>query len=129
MKRNISDLVKLCHYLLHFLSFIGLLLLCYVLYMSEAIKESEREAMTVTKRSKPIEIEPPTITVCPNTGFKPSISKLYNLSTSFRDILISRGWPKKGKKELNMLHKEMLRNYTRSLCMMMVSPLIFGDLI
>ena len=61
--------------------------------------------MTVTKRSKPIQIEPPTITVCPNPGFKPSMSKLYNLSTSFREILINRQLLKNQKKKLNLLYK------------------------
>ena len=56
MKANRMELAKFCHYLLYFLSFCGLLIPCYLLFMIEAINESQNGATTVTKRSKALEI-------------------------------------------------------------------------
>ena len=80
------QLVKFCHYLLYMLSFFGLLVPCYVFYMTDAIKESERGAMTVTKRSEAQEYEPPSVIFCPTPGFKSSTVKKYNLSIPPPDI-------------------------------------------
>ena len=92
MKISFLKWAKFCHYFLYFLSFFGLLVPCYVLYMSDAFKESERGAMTVTKRSEAHEYESPSIIVCPVPGFKSSIVKKYNLSIPLRDMFKNRYW-------------------------------------
>ena len=76
--------LKLCHYALYGITFISLLVLCYFLYMDEAIKESKIRATTLIKRPEEYELELPTITICPEPGFKPSISEMYNLSKPAR---------------------------------------------
>ena len=78
--------VKLCHYALYGITFISLLVLCYFPYMDEAIKESKIRATTLIKRPEEYELELPTITICPEPGFKPSITQTYNLSNPARHI-------------------------------------------
>ena len=80
------ELAKICHYALYFISFIGLLVPCYFLYMNDAIKKSEEGATSVTKRSKCFPFEVPTIIICAEPGFKPSVSKKYNLDEPPRFI-------------------------------------------
>ena len=92
MTMSYMEVAKFCHYLLYFLSFIGLLVPCYVLYMKDAIKESKNGAITITKRSEAIQYEPPTIIFCPKPDFKHSISKKYNLSIPIRDIFSQSYW-------------------------------------
>ena len=75
---------KLCHYILYGITFTSLLVLCYFLYMDEAIKQSKIRATTLIKRPEEYELELPTITICPEPGFKPSISQMYNLSKPAR---------------------------------------------
>ena len=77
-------IVKLCHYALCGITFISLFVLCYFLYMDEAIKQSKIRATTLIKRPEEYELELPTITICPEPGFKPSISQMYNLSKPAR---------------------------------------------
>ena len=74
----------LCHYILYGITFTSLLVLCYFLYMDEAIKQSKIRATTLIKRPEEYELELPTITICPEPGFKPSISQMYNLSKPAR---------------------------------------------
>ena len=66
--------------------FISLLVSCYFLYMDEAIKKSKMKATTVTKRSEEYQFETPSITICPEPGFKPSVTQKYNLSLPTRHI-------------------------------------------
>ena len=54
--------------------------------MDEAVKKSEMKATTVTKRSEEYEFETPSITICPEPGFKPSVTQKYNLSIPTRYI-------------------------------------------
>ena len=77
---------KLCHYILYGITFTSLLVLCYFLYMDEAIKQSKIRATTLIKRPEEYELELPTITICPEPGFKPSISQMYNLSKPARQF-------------------------------------------
>ena len=62
--------------------------------MIDAIQEFERKAITLTKRSEPHEYEPPSVMVCPIPGYKPSISKKYNISIPPGDIFINEHWHK-----------------------------------
>ena len=93
MKVNSMDIAKFCHYLLHFLSFFGLLVPCYVYFMNDAINESKNRATTVTKRLKALEIELPSLIFCPKSPFKQSVAKQYNLKVPVRDIFINPRWP------------------------------------
>ena len=79
-------LAKLCHYLIYGIAFISLSFLCYFLYMNEAIEKSKIGATTVIKRTENLPYESPTIIVCPEPRFKPSVSRKYNLSSPARDI-------------------------------------------
>ena len=78
------DVVKLCHYALCGIVFISLFVLCYFLYMDEAIEKSKKKATTTIRRSEERDFEIPTLIICPESGFKPSISKKYNLSNPAR---------------------------------------------
>ena len=80
------DCIKLCHYALYGITFLSLFVLCYFLYMQEAIEQSKERANTLIKRSEEYELEVPTITICPEPGFKPSITQTYNLSNPARHI-------------------------------------------
>ena len=82
--RHERKVAKLCHYFLYGITFTSLLVLCYFLYMDEAIKQSKIRATTLIKRPEEYELELPTITICPEPGFKPSISQMYNLSKPAR---------------------------------------------
>ena len=77
---------KLCHYILYGIAFISLFFSCYFLYMNDAIEESKIGATTMIKRSENLPYEAPTIIVCPEPRFKPSISRRYNLSNPARDF-------------------------------------------
>ena len=92
MKVNSMELAKFCHYLLYFLSFLGLLIPCYVFFMNDAINESKEGATTVTKRSEALEIELPSLIFCPKPSFKQSVSNQYNLSIPVRDIFFNSLW-------------------------------------
>ena len=54
--------------------------------MNEAIEESKIGATTMIKRSETLPLESPTIIVCPEPNFKPSMSRKYNLSNPARDL-------------------------------------------
>ena len=54
--------------------------------MIEAIEKFNRGATTVTKRSIDLPYEYPTLIICPNPSFKPSISKKHDLEIPIRDI-------------------------------------------
>ena len=60
--------------------------------MIDAIKESKRGAITVTKRTTKLQYEPPSIVICPHPSFKLSISKKYNVKNLVRDIFIQGGY-------------------------------------
>ena len=92
MKVNSMELAKYCHYLLHFLSFLGLLIPCYIFFMNDAINKSKNKATTVTKRSIPLETELPSLILCPKPSFKQSVSNQYNLSIPVRDIYSNLFW-------------------------------------
>ena len=92
MKVNSMDIAKFCHYLLYFLSFFGLLVPCYVYFMNDAINESKNRATTVTKRLKALEIELPSLILCPKPSFKQSVFNQYNLSIPVRDIFTNPSW-------------------------------------
>ena len=104
MMQDKLQLVNFFHYRLYILSFFVLIVLCYVLYMTDAIKESERGAMTVTKRSEPREYEPPSVMFCPFPGFKPSIVKKYNLSIPPQDIFMIKHWLNKESLEKKLFY-------------------------
>ena len=89
MKVQWLDFAKLCHYLLYGITFIFLFVLCYFLYMDEAIEKSKERATTLIRSSKEYEYEIPTLTICPQPGFKPSTSKKYNLSHPARFLFLS----------------------------------------
>ena len=78
------SLAKLCQYVLYCITFIGLLVSCYFLYMEEAIEKSSKKATTVTKRSGHHPYEAPSIIVCATPPFKASVSRKYNLSQPIR---------------------------------------------
>ena len=88
MNMNCLKSLKFCHYILYGIAFVGLLFSCHFLYMNEAIEESKIGARALTKRSESIPYESPTIIVCPEPGFKPSISKKYNLNITTRDLFL-----------------------------------------
>ena len=75
----------------------------------DAVKESERGAMTVTKRSVPLEIEPPSVMFCPISGFKPSTSRKYNLSFAPEDIFSNEHWIRNEYLEKNMIYKRNVK--------------------
>ena len=54
--------------------------------MKEAIEDFDKRATTVTTRSINHPYEAPAMTICSNPPFKPSISKLYNLTIPIRDL-------------------------------------------
>ena len=81
---------RFCHQFLRLIAFSSLLVLCYVFYMQEAIKDSEQKATTVTKRSENHEYEAPVITICPEPSFKPSISRQFNINVPVRDIFLRK---------------------------------------
>ena len=72
--------------------------------MIDAIKESERGAMTVTKRSESLQYEPPSIIICPKPGLKPSISKQYNLNIPAGDIFTWSSWLDNENLDVDLLH-------------------------
>ena len=57
--------------------------------MDEAIQKSKKRATTVIRSSEERKLEIPTLTVCPKPGFKPSVSKKYNLSHPARYLFLS----------------------------------------
>ena len=57
--------------------------------MDEAIEKSKERATTLIRSSKEYEYEIPTLTICPQPGFKPSTSKKYNLSHPARFLFLS----------------------------------------
>ena len=73
--------------------------------MNEAIEESKIGARALTKRFESIPYESPTMIVCPEPGFKPSISKKYNLNITARDLFL----PWMGDKVSNVI-KEKFNN-------------------
>ena len=75
------------------ITFVVLLVICYIYYIKDAIEESQTQAKTLTKRSMTLKFEPPAIIICPKPAFKPSISRLFNLSTPVRDIFLGTGDP------------------------------------
>ena len=83
------DVAKLCHYALCGITFISLFVLCYFLYMDEAIEKSKKRATTLIRSFDERELEIPTLTICPQPGFKPSTSKKYNLSHPARFLFLS----------------------------------------
>ena len=54
--------------------------------MHEAILKSRTRAMTIIKRSEERQFEAPSLIICPEPGFKPSIPKKYNLSVPTRYV-------------------------------------------
>ena len=76
--------VEFCQHALYLITFIGLIVSCYLFFMHDAIEKSKKEATTVTKRSANCPFEAPSITICITPPFKPSISGKYNLSQSIR---------------------------------------------
>ena len=89
MTLNRLNFAKLCHYTLYGITFISLFVLCYFLYMDEAIEKSKEGATTLIRRSEERKLEIPTLTVCPKPGFKPSVSQKYNLSHPARFLFLS----------------------------------------
>ena len=83
------ELAKFCHHALHMVSFVSLLVPCYLFYMQKAIKDSQQKATTVTKRSEHLAFDSPVIIICPQPNFKPSISSKFSLSIPDRDLFIT----------------------------------------
>jgi hypothetical protein len=81
-----TTLIKVCYYGIKSVIFISLSVACYFWYMNEAIEDFERKATTLTMRSIDHPYEAPAMTICSNPPFKPSISKLYNLTIPLRDL-------------------------------------------
>ena len=79
-------LQKCCKFTLKFILFISLVISCYFFFMIEAIEKFNRGATTVTKRSIYLPYEYPTLIICPNPSFKPSVSKKHGLKIPIRDI-------------------------------------------
>ena len=77
---------KCCKFTLEFILFISLVISCYFFFMIEAIKKFNRGATTVTKRSIDLPYEYPTLIICPNPSFKPSVSKKYVIDIPIRDL-------------------------------------------
>ena len=90
---NGLKLAKYCHYFLYLITFVVLFVVCHIFYIKDAIEESQMEAKSITKRSMDLEFEPPAITICPKPAFKPSISRLFNLSTPVRSLFLGTGDP------------------------------------
>ena len=76
--------IKFCHYTLKWVAFISLFILCHFLYMDEAIEKFKIKATTETKRDEERQFDIPSLTICAEPGFKPSISKKHNLSIPTR---------------------------------------------
>ena len=81
MSIEIPKFQKVSQYSLNFISFTILFILCYFLYMQDAIEKFKLGASIVTKRSELLPYEAPSIIICPEPGFKQSIFKKYNLTT------------------------------------------------
>ena len=83
-------LAKFLQFILKFAIFVLLLVVCYIFFMEEAIAKFQKRATTVTERSIPIEdlggYKSPTIVICPNPAFKPSISDLHSFTYPTRDL-------------------------------------------
>ena len=63
-------LAMFCHYTMYVITFSTLTVSCYILYLEQAIEEAKREATILTKRSESLEVETPSITICPKPAFK-----------------------------------------------------------
>ena len=83
---NYLKFLKFCHYALYCITFICLLVSCYFLYMHEAILKSRTGAMTIIKRSEERQFEAPSLIICPEPGFKPSVTEKYNLTNAPRYV-------------------------------------------
>ena len=104
---NYLKLANFCHYFLCIITFIVLLVICYIFYIKDAIEESQLQAKTLTKRSMTLKFEPPAIIICPKPAFKPSISRLFNLSSPVRSIFLGDPWDKfKNITDVQELHEE-----------------------
>ena len=67
---TLLHLAKFCHYTMYVITFSILTVSCYILYLEQAIEEAKMEASILTKRSENLEVETPSITICPKPAFK-----------------------------------------------------------
>ena len=72
---NSMEKAKICQKLLNFIIFVSLGVICYFYLMEEAIKKSKKGATTITSRIEQSGFEDPAIMICPQPGFKPSLSQ------------------------------------------------------
>ena len=84
MTLNCLRILKFCHYVIYYITFIGLFVLCYFLYIKEAVEKSSGRATTVIKLSENIPYEAPSILICPEPSYKRFIIEKYNLTKSTR---------------------------------------------
>ena len=73
------NLAKFCHYTMYVITFSTLTVSCYILYLEQAIEEAKREATILTKRSESLEVETPSITICPKPAFKEFANTEYDV--------------------------------------------------
>ena len=91
--------------------FMILLISCYFFYMRDALDKFHRGATTVTKRSIELPYEYPSLTICTNPPFKPSVSKKYELEIPTRDLFISESDTTKKIFETKFMNKTMENLY------------------
>ena len=80
---NLTKLGYVANYSIRFLLLIGLILIWYFVYFHEAFEQFRTKAITTAVRNEDAEhLVSPTILICSNTAFKPSIAKEYPVQYS-----------------------------------------------
>ena len=84
---NDKKLEKLIVYCLKFLGVVTLIIFWYFDFFQDAYEDYQSKAITiVTRKQKTKDLEIPTVTICPNFAFKPSINQQFDFPT--RDLFI-----------------------------------------
>ena len=111
---NLTKLGYVANYSIRFLLLIGLILIWYFVYFHEAFEQFRTKAITTVVRNEDAEhLVSPTILICSNTAFKPSIAKEYQLDQTLRSLFW--GSLKDSQKVKNLFKRESVPNIFHNL--------------
>ena len=100
---ELTQLGYVANYSLRFFLFISLILVWYFVYFEGAFEEFRTKAITTVVRNEELEqLVSPTILICPNSAFKPSITKEYQFDYSARSLF----WDLKDSQKVKKIFRD-----------------------
>ena len=100
---NLTKLGYVANFFIRFLLLAGLIFIWYFVYFHEAFEQFRTKAITTVVRNEDVEhLVSPTILICSNTAFKPSMAKEYQFDYPLRSLF----WDLQESQQIKNLFKD-----------------------